>query len=79
MRASLKTQVLSEHILRRGLSNNAFAMKAGISSPYMAQLLAKKRQPSGRVREKIIKASGLDFDTLFTIERDTQVGVLEAA
>ena len=64
----MRTQVLAEHILRRGLSQNRFAIKAGVSSPYMAQLLAGKRKPSGEVRQKLLKATGLKFDDLFIID-----------
>jgi transcriptional regulator with XRE-family HTH domain len=68
MRTKLKTEVLAEHIERRNLSQNGFAMKAGVSGPYMAQLLSGKRRPSGRVREKLLKATKMKFDELFVIE-----------
>lgn len=73
MRIELKQQVLQEHIARNNLSQNGFAMKAQISGPYLAQILSGRRSPSGRVREKLMAASGLDFDALFTI-KSAQLG-----
>ena len=65
----LRTDVLDEYIQRRNISQNCFASKVGISGPYIAQLLSGKRKPSGKVREKLLKATGLAFDVLFKIER----------
>jgi len=67
----LKRTVLAEHIARRNISQNNFAMQARVSSGYMAQLLIGKRKPSGRVREKLLQASGLKFDDLFVIVRES--------
>lgn len=68
MKVLIKRRVLAEHIARRHTSQNSFALKAGISSGYIAQLLDGQRTPSGRVREKLLKATGLQFDDLFQIE-----------
>ena len=68
MRVLLKTRPLAEHIAKRHHSQNAFAMKVGVSSGYMAQLLAGSRQPSGRVRERIQKATGMSFEDLFEFD-----------
>ena len=65
MEIKLNANALQEHIARRNLSQNGFALKAKVSSGYLAQLLAGKKRPSGRVREKLMIASGLEFDTLF--------------
>ena len=73
----LRTDVLDEHIQRRNISQNCFAQKAGISSPYIAQLLSGKRKPSGKVREKLIKATGLKFDDLFKLEVSKKTYSLE--
>jgi transcriptional regulator with XRE-family HTH domain len=64
----LRREVLYNYIERRNISQNGFALKAGISSGYIAQLLSGKRTPSGRVRQKLLHATGLSFDELFTIE-----------
>jgi len=68
MEVELKRGVLQEHIARRNISQNNFAMQAKVSSGYIAQLLIGKRRPSGRVREKLMNASGLSFDDLFSID-----------
>lgn len=67
MGIQLKHRTLTEFILRRNLTQNGFASKAGISSAYIAQLLAGKRTPSARIREKLLTATGMDFDDLFLI------------
>ncbi len=70
MTIQLRGTVLEEYLLRRNVSRCAFAQSAALSSGYLAQLLAGKRCPSGRVREKLMQASGMDFDQLFLIVRE---------
>ena len=67
LEVKLKSDALHEHIARRNISQNGFAIKAEVSSGYLAQLLAGKKRPSGSVRIKLMHASGMDFDTLFRI------------
>jgi len=67
MIVELRRRVLAEHLARRSMSQNAFAMKAGISSGYIVQLIQGTRNPSPRVRERLLKATGMDFDGLFKI------------
>lgn len=78
MEIELRRAVLQEHIARRNISQNNFAMRAKISSGYMAQILVGKRKPSGPVRARLMKASGLSFDDLFVIVSES-VGRKEAA
>ncbi len=68
MRTRLKRRALAEHIAQRHLSQNGFAIKAGLSSGHIAQLLAGKRSPTGPVRQKLLKATGLQFTDLFQVE-----------
>ena len=70
MTVRLNSTVLEEHLLRRNVSRNDFAQSATLSGGYLAQLLAGKRNPSGRVREKLLTASGMTFDDLFLIIRE---------
>lgn len=70
MTVRLISPVLEEYLLRRNVSQNDFAQSATLSGGYLAQLLAGKRNPSGRVREKLLEASGMAFDDLFLIIRD---------
>lgn len=70
MRVQLNSTLLAEHLLRSNISLNDFARAATLSGGYVSQLLAGKRTPSGRVREKLLAASGMSFDDLFLIVRD---------
>lgn len=72
MEIELKRRVLVEHIMRRNLSQNGFAQRAGLSSGYMAQLLHGHRHPSPRMRERLMTATGLDFDTLFKVHLEEE-------
>lgn len=65
MAIDLKTPALREHFEKRNLSQNNFASKVGISTGYLAQLLNHTRRPSGHVREKLMKATGMTFEELF--------------
>lgn len=70
MTSRLNSPVLQEHLLRNNVSRNDFAQSATLSGGYLTQLLAGKRTPSGRVREKLLAASGMKFDDLFVIDRE---------
>jgi len=69
----LRRDVLKRHILRRLPTQNSFALKARISSGYCAQLLSGKRKPSGKVRQRLMKVTGLSFDDLFLIKDLSEV------
>ena len=43
-------------IARKNLSQNAIALKAGMSSGYFSQLMRRVRYPSPLARQKILKA-----------------------
>ena len=70
MKVQLNNTLLAEHLLRSNVSLNDFARTATLSGGYLSQLLAGKRTPSGRVRERLIIATGMSFDDLFLIIRD---------
>jgi transcriptional regulator with XRE-family HTH domain len=57
-------------IAKRNMSQNMLAIRAGISSGYISQLMCGTRYPSPRVRQKILDVLGMDFDDVFIIERD---------
>ena len=69
MNVQLRPSALIEHIVRNNMTQASFALKAGVSSGYLAQLLSGKRSPSGRVRKQLLRASKLGFDQLFEIVR----------
>ena len=55
---------------KRNMSQNMLAIRAGISSGYISQIICGTRYPSPRVRQKILDILGMDFDDVFIIERD---------
>jgi transcriptional regulator with XRE-family HTH domain len=69
----VKTRVrhenVSELLARRGISQNALAIKVNISSGYCSQLLRGTRCPSPSVRAQMMSVLGLGFDDLFEIVR----------
>ena len=67
MLVTLKTDTLDEHLSRRCLSRRSFAIKAGLSNGYLTQLLKGSRLPSTQARQKLLQATGMEFDQLFTI------------
>jgi transcriptional regulator with XRE-family HTH domain len=71
MRIQLRADVLEDHIGRRNLSQNAFARRAGVTSGYISLLLRGRRNPSAKMRQKLLRATRtedgkvLNFDDLF--------------
>jgi len=55
---------------KRNLSQNMLAVRTGISSGYISQLILGARYPSPRVRQRILDVLGVDFDEVFIIEGD---------
>ncbi len=70
MKVRLKPKVLKEKLARRNISQNCFALKLKVSSGYMSQLFSGARNPSPKLREKILDVLKLDknnFDEVFKI------------
>jgi transcriptional regulator with XRE-family HTH domain len=70
MKVRLKPKVLKEKLARRNISQNCFALKLKVSSGYMSQLFSGARNPSPKLREKILAVLKLDennFDDIFKI------------
>lgn len=64
----VNTLQVEKEIARRNLSKNMLAIKAGISSSYISQIISGTRYPSPRIREKLQQAlQPLTFDEIFTI------------
>ena len=56
---------------RRNMSQNMLAIRAGISSGYISQLMCGTRYPSPMVREKLQDVlDPLTFDDIFIIEEN---------
>ncbi len=65
----VNTLQVEKEIARRNLSKNMLAIKAGISSSYISQIISGTRYPSPRIREKLQQAlHPLTFEDIFTIE-----------
>jgi transcriptional regulator with XRE-family HTH domain len=71
MKVDLKAKELKEKLARRSMSQNCFALKLKVSSGYMSQLFSGTRNPSPKLRIKILDALELNeknFDDIFKIE-----------
>ncbi len=69
IRVRLNQAAVLHAIARRNMSQNMLAIKAGLSSGYISQLMCGTRYPSPRVREKLQNAlNPMTFDDLFIIE-----------
>ena len=56
-------------LTRENKSQNWFARKLGISSGYMSQIMTRSRNPSPKLRERIMKIlPGYKWDELFKIK-----------
>jgi transcriptional regulator with XRE-family HTH domain len=68
MIVGLKSKEIGKRLARKNVSQNWLARKLEISSGYMSQLMCGVRNPSPKLREKIMNSlSGCNFDDLFTI------------
>ncbi len=58
-------------IARRNMSQNMLAIRAGISSGYISQIMCGTRNPSPAVRQKLQEVlQPLTFDDIFILEED---------
>ena len=58
-------------LAKKNMSQNWFAYKVGVSSGYMSQLMLGTRNPSPKLREKILTALKLDesgFNEVFQLK-----------
>ena len=70
IRVRVNQDAVQVAMAKRNMSQNMLAIRAGISSGYISQLMCGTRYPSPRVRQKILDVLGMDFDDIFIIERD---------
>ncbi len=69
IRVKLNQSAVLRAIARRNMSQNMLAIRSGISSGYISQIMCGTRNPSPAVRQKlrdILKP--LTFDDIFIIE-----------
>jgi len=75
VRVKMNQDAVLRAIARRNMSQNMLAIRAGISSGYISQIMSGTRFPSPRVREKLQNAlAPLTFDDIFIIEEDGKNG-----
>lgn len=71
MIVKLKSQQIRKILARKNMSQNCFAMRLGVSSGYMSQLMSGIRNPSPGLREKILntlKINESGFDEIFALK-----------
>ncbi len=68
-RVRLKPETVWRCLNRLNLSQNKLALRVGISSGYLSQLMTGTRCPSAEVRVELMEALGVtEFDELFILE-----------
>ncbi|MFH2146005.1 MAG: helix-turn-helix transcriptional regulator [Candidatus Omnitrophota bacterium] len=71
MLVKIKHNKIQKILAKKNLSQNGFAMKLGVSSGYMSQLMSGVRNPSPILREKILAELKMDesgFDEIFELK-----------
>ena len=69
IRVRMNQAAVLRAIARRNMSQNMLAIRTGISSGYISQIMCGTRYPSPKVREKLQSVlMPLTFDDIFIIE-----------
>lgn len=69
MKVYIRNKEVKKILTRKNKSQNWFAYKLEISSGYMSHLMTGKRNPSPKMRIKILKAlNRKEFDNIFEIQ-----------
>jgi transcriptional regulator with XRE-family HTH domain len=69
MKVYLKTNFIQKKLIRKNKPQNWLADKFGISTGYLSQLMDGSRQPSPKLRTRILSVfRGYEFDDLFVIK-----------
>ncbi len=69
IRVKLNQDAVQKALAKRNMSQNMLAIKTGISSSYISNIICGIRYPSPEVREKLQSAlQPLTFDDIFIIE-----------
>lgn len=71
MIVALRSDRIKKILARKNMSQNCFAMRIGVSSGYMSQIMSGVRNPSPVLREKILstlKMTEDEFDEVFELK-----------
>lgn len=70
MKVALRASAISEILARKNISQNWFAYRVKTTSGYMSQMMTGKRNPSPKMREKILEyLKEYKFDDIFTLQK----------
>ena len=68
MKVALKTDNIRKILAQRNISQNWLAFRVGTTSGYMSQMMTGKRNPSPKMREKILKyLNDIKFDDILKL------------
>lgn len=69
MKVFIKTKFIRKKLIRKNMSQNQFALRAGVTSGYMSQLMDGSRRPSPKLRQRLMDVlPECTFDDLFLIK-----------
>jgi len=69
MKVYIKTKFIRTKLIRKNMSQNWFASRAGVTSGYMSQLMDGSRRPSPKLRQRLMDVfPECEFDDLFRIK-----------
>ena len=68
MKVRIKTANIRKILVRKNMSQNWLAFRTRTTSGYMSQMITGKRNPSPRMREKILQVlKDCEFEDLFRL------------
>lgn len=70
MKVFLKRQPLLFWMAKNNASQNEFAKHIGSSSAYISQIFNGSRNPSPKMRENIMRKTGLKWEKLFSFSQE---------
>jgi len=74
LKVLIRQREVEQFLIRRNLSQNAFAERLGISSGYTSQLMRGSRYPSAGLRARILRSlKNIKFDEVFEIVDDDEI------
>ena len=75
IKVKLNRTAIQVAMAKRNMSQNMLAIKVGISSGYISQLMSEARYASPKVRQTILETfSPLTFDDIFIIQEGSDHG-----